>query len=258
MEKTIAQKLNSLVKLQNIDSKLTELKKVRGDLPEEVQDLEDEVIGYQTRLEKYRNEIKDAELEITQLHNRKKEAEKLIMKYKDQQMNVRNNREYDALSKEVETEELDMTLSDKKIRGAQERIVRSEVEIKATEDTLEDRNTDLRNKKQELNLLLQESEEEELKLLRDREKQSKNIEDRLLRSYNKIRLNAINGLAVVFVKRDACGGCFNIVPPQRQADVREKKKIIVCEHCGRILAGVEEIKIEEVVETKARTRAKAK
>ncbi len=245
MEKTIAQKLASLLKLQSIDSKLDELIKVRGDLPEEVQDLEDEIIGYQTRVDNFKEEAKALDNEITAHKERKKEAEKLIVKYKEQQMNVRNNREYDAITKEVESEELEITLSDKKIRLAAEKIATKDIEIKATENVLSERNKDLDLKKAELNNILQESEDEESKLVKDREKQSKSIEERLFRSYEKIRSNALNGLAVVNIKRDACGGCFNIVPPQRQADVRDKKKIIVCEHCGRIFAGVEDVPKEE-------------
>lgn len=245
MEKTIAQKLASLMKLQAIDSKLDELVKVRGDLPEEVQDLEDEIIGYQTRVDNFKDEVKTLENEIQSHKDRKKEAEKLILKYKDQQMNVRNNREYDAITKEIESEELEITLSEKKIKIAGEKITAKEIEIKATENILSERQKDLDIKKAELDNILQESEEEESKLIKDREKQSKNIEERLFRSYEKIRTNALNGLAVVNIKRDACGGCFNIVPPQRQADVRDKKKIIVCEHCGRIFAGVEDAPIKE-------------
>ncbi|TAF65593.1 MAG: hypothetical protein EAZ55_08525 [Cytophagales bacterium] len=249
MEKTIAQKITALVKLQSIDSKLDEIKKVRGDLPVEVQDLEDDVAGYQTRIDKFNKEIKALEQEIVGYQERKKEADRLIAKYKEQQMNVRNNREYEAISKEIESEELEIPLADKKIRVAQDKIKKIEIDVNATENVLKDRQKDLENKKNELDGILAESEEEESRLLKDREKQSKSIEERLLKSYNKIRTNALNGLAVVMVRRDACGGCFNIVPPQRQADVREKKKIVVCEHCGRILAGVEEIK-EEVAAVK--------
>ncbi|MDX2306137.1 MAG: C4-type zinc ribbon domain-containing protein [Microscillaceae bacterium] len=244
MERTIEQKLSALLKLQKIDSKLDEIKKVRGDLPDEVQDLEDEIVGYQTRIDKFQSETKVLQQEIEAKKQRKKDAEKMIAKYKDQQMNVRNNREYEALTKEIESEELEMQLSDKKIREAMEKISRINEDIEKTKEVLDERKKDLDNKKDELNNIIVESEGEEGKLMKEREKQSKNIEDRLLRSYNKIRTNAINGLAVVSVKRNACGGCFNIVPPQRQAEIREKKKLIVCEHCGRIMADVEDV-IEE-------------
>lgn len=245
MERTVSQKLTALLKLQSIDSKMDELKKMRGDLPEEVQDLEDEIAGYETRIDKFNKEIKGWDDEITAKKQRKKDADKLIIKYKDQQMNVRNNREYDALSKEVESEELEIQLADKKIKEAKVKIEGKKEDVDKTKQILDERKKDLTNKKEELDSLMSESHDEETKLLKDREKQSKNIEERLMRSYNKIRKNAINGLAVVSVKRDACGGCFNVVPPQRQAEIRERKKIIVCEHCGRILADVEEVVVEE-------------
>lgn len=257
MERTVEQKLNALLKLQSIDSKTDELKKVRGDLPDEVQDLEDEIIGYQTRIQKFQNEIDALENEIEARKDRKREADKLIAKYKDQQMNVRNNREYEALSKEIESEELEIQLSDKKIKDAGIKIEQVKGEIERTNEILEDRDKDLTLKKTELDNIMQESEGEESKLMKDREKQSKGIEERLLRSYNKIRTNVTNGLAVVMVKRNACGGCFAIVPPQRQAEIREKKKIIVCEHCGRIFGGVEEV-VEEEPKPKRTRKTKAK
>ena len=245
MERTVSQKLTALLKLQSIDSKMDEIKKMRGDLPEEVQDLEDEIAGYETRIDKFNKEIKGWDDEIAAKKQRKKDAEKLITKYKDQQMNVRNNREYDALSKEVESEELEIQLADKKIKEAKVKIEHKKEDVDKTKQILDERKKDLANKQDELESLMGESHEEETKLNKDREKQMKNIEERLIRSYNKIRKNAINGLAVVSVKRDACGGCFNVVPPQRQAEIRERKKIIVCEHCGRILADVEEVVVEE-------------
>lgn len=248
MERTIAQKLDALLKLQEIDSKLDEINTIRGDLPEEVQDLEDEIVGYQTRIQKFKEEVKGFNEEINNKKARKKEAEKLIEKYKEQQMNVRNNREYEAILKEIESEELEIQLADKKIREANEKIIKKNEEIAQTEAILDERNNDLSLKQKELDLLMQESRGDEEKLLKEREKQSKNVEERLLRSYEKIRSNAINGLAIVPVRRSACGGCFAIVPPQRQAEIRERKKIIVCEHCGRILAGVDER--EEVEEEK--------
>ncbi|WP_299455742.1 C4-type zinc ribbon domain-containing protein [uncultured Microscilla sp.] len=258
MERTVSQKLTALLKMQSIDSKMDELKKMRGDLPEEVQDLEDEIAGYETRIDKFNRETKGWEDEISAKKQRKKDADKLILKYKDQQMNVRNNREYDALSKEVESEELEIQLADKKIKEAKAKIESKKGEIDKTKQILDERQKDLAGKKEELDSLLNESQDEETKLLKDREKQSKNIEDRLMRSYNKIRKNAINGLAVVSVKRDACGGCFNVVPPQRQAEIRERKKIIVCEHCGRILADVEEVVVEEKPKKTTRRKKAAK
>ena len=241
MELTIAQKLDALLTLQSIDSQLDVLQTMRGDLPEEVQDLEDEIAGYETRIGKFKKEISALEDEISHHKQAKKEADKLIAKYKDQQMNVRNNREYDAISKEIELQELEIELSDKKIGEANFKISKKNEEIKNTDKISSERQKDLDTKKKELNVLVSESHEEEQKLQKDREKKSALVEDRLLKSYNKIRSNARNGLAVVVVKRGACGGCFNMVPPQRQAEIREKKKIIVCEHCGKIFADVEEI-----------------
>ncbi|WP_266364427.1 zinc ribbon domain-containing protein [Tellurirhabdus rosea] len=239
MELTIAQKLEALLKLQQIDSQLDEIKKIRGDLPEEVRDLEDDIAGFETRINKFNNDIQSLEDEIDRNKTTKKDAEKLINKYKDQQMNVRNNREYDAISKEIELQTLEIELADKKINEATFKIRSKQEEIKATQGALDERKADLKAKMQELDQITAESEEDEKKLITERDQQATHIEERLLKSYNKIRNNALNGLAVVMVKRGACGGCFNVVPPQRQADIRDKKKIIVCEHCGRVFADVE-------------------
>jgi predicted nucleic acid-binding Zn-ribbon protein len=256
MESTVAQKLEALVKLQAIDSQLNELTKVRGALPDEVQDLEDEIAGYETRISNFGNDTDTIEKGIEDKRNAKKNAEQLITKYEEQQMNVRNNREYDAITKEIELQQLEIQISDKKINESFDAIKNIEELIEETKSLLEERNKDLASKKTELEVIVAESEEEEQKLMKSREKATKNIEDRLLKSYTKIRNNAKNGLAVVSIKRGACGGCFNVAPPQRQAEVRERKKLIVCEHCGRILADVEDV-IEEP-EKKKRSRAKTK
>ncbi|WP_019988071.1 zinc ribbon domain-containing protein [Rudanella lutea] len=239
MELTIAQKLDALLKLQSIDSQLDELVKIRGSLPEEVRDLEDEIIGFETRISKFQDEVKTQDDEIDRNKTAKKDAEKLITRYKEQQMNVRNNREYDAISKEIELQSLEIELADKRINEASFRIRTKEEEIKATQAALNERKEDLRVKKQELDQILAESQEEEKTLKVERDEQALTIEERLLKSYDRIRGNALNGLAVVPVRRGACGGCYNVVPPQRQADIKDRKKIIVCEHCGRILADVE-------------------
>ncbi len=251
MESTVAQKLESLLKLQEIDSKLDALITIRGALPEEVSDLEDEIIGFDTRIGKYNQDIKDLNTEIDGFKQGIKDSEKLIKKYQEQQMNVRNNREYDAITKETELQSLEIEIFQKKIKEHGLKIDLKKEELAKTKETAGERQKDLDAKKGELNQITSESHEEEKKLIGDREKSAKTIEERLFKSYNKIRENAVNGLAVVEVKRDACGGCFNIVPPQRQADIREKKKVIVCEHCGRIFADVEDI-IEE--ESKKKTR----
>ncbi len=255
MESTVAQKLEAIHNLQNIDSRLDAIFKIRGALPEEVQDLEDEIAGYQTRLEKFKNDIGSLEEEIKKHKEAIKESEKLIKKYQDQQMNVRNNREYDAITKELELQDLEIQVSKKKIGEAEARIEGKKKDLEDLDEILKDRKKDLDTKNDELKTIVEESEAEENKLKSEREKATKKIEDRILKSYDKIRKNAKNGLAVVLVKRGACGGCFNIVPPQRQADIREQKKIIVCEHCGRILAGVaDEIEDETVPKKKRGSR----
>ncbi|MDQ4139749.1 MAG: C4-type zinc ribbon domain-containing protein [Bacteroidota bacterium] len=240
MESTVASKLEALLKLQQIDSQLDEIRRVRGDLPEEVRDLEDEIAGYEVRVRKFDEEIENLNQTIASRKQAIKDSEGLIRKYEDQQSNVRNNREYDAITKEVELQRLEIQISEKKIKEAYYQIDQKHNEIAGTKQRLEERRKDLNSKTGELNVIVSESEEEERKLLADREKAVQNIEDRLLNAYTRIRQNVRNGLAVVTVKRDACGGCFNTVPPQRQSDIASHKKIIVCEHCGRIFADVEQ------------------
>ncbi|MCH6199937.1 C4-type zinc ribbon domain-containing protein [Aquiflexum sp. LQ15W] len=253
MESTVAQKLEALLNLQKIDSRLDSIFKVRGALPEEVQDLEDEIAGYETRLQKFHTDTVALEDDIKRFKENIKESEKLIKKYQEQQMNVRNNREYDAITKELELQDLEIQVSKKKIGEAQAKIEFKNNEVNELQEILKERQKDLNNKKDELGTIVSESENDETKLKSEREKALKKIEERLVKSYTKIRTNAKNGLAVVMVKRGACGGCFNVVPPQRQADIREKKKIIVCEHCGRVFAGVED-EIEEEGLKKKRSR----
>jgi len=250
MENTVAKKLEALLKLQNIDSKLDEIRKVRGDLPVEVQDLEDEIAGYETRIGKFKEELNVLNEAISKHKLEIKEAERLIEKYQQQQNNVKNNREFEAIAKEIELQDLEIQLAKKKIKETLAKIEKKEEAIEETENILAERHKDLKNKRKELDTIMAESEEDEDKLLKEREKRAKAIEPRLYKSYTKIRQNAQNGLAVVVVKRDACGGCFNVVPPQRQAEIREKKKIIVCEHCGRVLADVEEVVVVEKEKTK--------
>jgi len=245
MESTVPQKLAALEKLQEIDSTLDEIFKVRGALPDEVRDLEDEIAGYQTRIDKFNTDLESLEADISAKKAAIKDAEALIKKYTDQQSNVRNNREYDAITKETELQALEIQINEKRIKEAYAKIEAKNEEIGNTQLILDERTKDLGAKKSELDQITSESEEEEKKLMNVRQKAEKNVEDRLLNAYEKIRENAKNGLAVVTVKRDACGGCFNLVPPQRQADIKEKKKLIVCEHCGRILADVEFVIVEE-------------
>lgn len=256
MENTVAKKLEALVKLQSIDSELDELKKVRGALPDEVMDLEDEIAGYQTRIDKQNAELQEFEQGISSNRTAIKDAEKLIQKYEEQQMNVRNNREYDAITKEIELQKLEIQILEKRIKEAYEKIESKKEEIEGTRGIQGEREKDLESKKKELEVITQESEDDEKKLEKSRASAAKNVEDRILKSYDKVRNNMRNGLAVVPVKRGACGGCFNIVPPQKQAEIREKKKLIVCEHCGRILADVEDEIVEEV-KPKRRTKRSA-
>ena len=243
MEITIADKLVTLLELQEIDSRLDQLRKLRGDLPEEVKDLEDEVIGIETRIGKFQVEVDALKVEIERHVHNKKDAEKLIIKYKDQQMNVRNNREFDAITKELELQELEIQLSEKRIREAEYKISVKDKEIEDTHAAKAKRSEVLEQKRQELDKLVSDSQDEEEKLIKQSDKQSKKVEDRLLKAYIRIRGGAKNGLAVVAVDRGACGGCFNVVPPQRQADIMDKQKIIICEHCGRILADADMIKV---------------
>jgi hypothetical protein len=239
MESTVSQKLDALLALQKIDSQIDELIKIRGDLPEEVRDLEDELAGYETRIGKFKSEIDELVQEVGKGKAGIKEAEKLIKKYQEQQNNVRNNREFEAISKEIESQELDIQLFEKKNKETLFKIEKKNIEIADIEIRMNGRKGDLEAKKSELDSIIAESTEDEKKLRDVRVEAVGKIEDRLMYSYNRIRQNSINGLAVVKVRRGACGGCFNQVPPQRQADIREKKKIIVCEHCGRVLADVE-------------------
>ena len=235
----VAAKLEALLNLQRIDSQLDEIRRVRGDLPEEVRDLEDEIAGYEARVKRFDDEIAGLNDQIKQRKAATKEAEGLIRRYEDQQTNVRNNREYEAIAKEIELQRLEIQISDKKIREAQYQIDQKNTEASGTRQRLEERRKDLDTKKNELDGIIAENEAEETKLVGEREGASPRVEPRLLSAYNRIRGNMRNGLAVVLVRRDACGGCFNTVPPQRQADIISHKKIIVCEHCGRILADVE-------------------
>ena len=235
----VAAKLEALLTLQHLDSQLDEIRRVRGDLPEEVSDLEDEIAGYEVRVKKFDEEIQGLNDTIKARKQASKDAESLIKKYDEQQQNVRNNREFEAIAKEIELQRLEIQIADKKIKEAQYQIDVKNAEISGTKNKLDERRKDLDTKKSELDTIVGENEEEERGLMVKREAATKPVEDRLLTAYTRIRGNVRNGLAVVLVRRDACGGCFNTVPPQRQADIISHKKIIVCEHCGRILADVE-------------------
>jgi predicted nucleic acid-binding Zn-ribbon protein len=235
MEQTVEQKLKALYDLQTIHTKIDKIRQVRGELPMEVADLEDDVEGLETRIQKIKNELDDLEDDIVTRKNLIKDAQANIKKYETQLNEVKNNREYEAISKEVEIQGLDIQVSEKKIKEfGYEITTKTQIYEKALAD-LEGRRADLDAKKAELGTITSETEKEENELNAEAEKASKNIEERLLIAYNRLRNNAKNGLAVVTIQRDSCSGCFNQIPPQRQSDIRQRKKIIVCEHCGRIL-----------------------
>ncbi len=235
VELTVKKKLMSLYSLQRIDTQIDKIRSIRGELPLEVQDLEDEIEGLATRVEKYNNEIKELTQEVSARKNAILESLEMIKKYEDQQMNVRNNREYDSLSKEIEFQSLEAQLSEKKIKELGVAVEAKSEIVKQVEEELNERKADLDVKRDELNDIVAETQKDEEVLQKKSDEQTVDIEDRLLSAYRRIRQNARNGLAVVPVERDACGGCFNKIPPQRQLDIRLHKKIIVCEYCGRIL-----------------------
>ena len=235
MEQTVEQKLKALYELQNIHTKIDKIRQVRGELPMEVADLEDEVAGLETRIQKIKAELDDTEDAIVSRKNMIKEAQALIKKYEKQLEDVKNNREYDALTKEVEIQNLDIQVSEKKIKEQGFEIAsKTEVYDQALAN-IDSRKADLEVKRGELATITSETEKEEQSLVKKADKAQTQIEERLLTAYHRLRGNAVNGLAVVTIDRDSCSGCFNQIPPQRQLDIRQRKKVIVCEHCGRIL-----------------------
>lgn len=252
-ELTVAEKLDSLYDLQLIDSEVDRIRTVRGELPLEVEDLESEVAGLDTRIEKIEEEIKALETDISDRKNANKDAEAAIKKYKDQQNNVRNNREFESLSKEIEFQELEIKLNDKKSKESKAKIEAKKEVLEEAKERRNFRADDLKQKKSELDEIIAETQAQEEKLLKKSVSALKNMDERLANAYSRLRSSAKNGLAVVQVDRDSCGGCFNKIPPQRQLDIRAKKKVIVCEHCGRVLVPSEE---EPVVEEKKTTKAK--
>jgi predicted nucleic acid-binding Zn-ribbon protein len=245
MEKTVEQKLQALYELQSIHTQIDKIRQIRGELPVEVADLEDDVAGLETRIQKIKTDLDDLEDAIVTRKNTIKEAGVAIKKYEAQLNEVKNNREYEAISKEVEIQGLDIQVSEKKIKEFGFDIVtKTEVYEKALAD-LDGRKKDLEIKQAELSVITSETQKEEEDLSNKAAKAETQIEERLLFAYHRLRGNAKNGLAVVTIQRDSCSGCFNQIPPQRQSDIRQHKKIIVCEHCGRILvdeaiAGIKE------------------
>jgi predicted nucleic acid-binding Zn-ribbon protein len=241
-EISVEERLRALFGLQLVDSEIDKIKTLRGELPLEVQDLEDEIAGLETRLGNLKEEVVTLEKSVSKKNNEIIDAEALIKKYEEQQKNVRNNREFDSLSKEVEYQNLEIELFNKKIKEFNFLIEEKRLVIADSEVTLAERKTDLENKKSELDEIISDTQKEEEGLYKKSAKVQTIIEERLLSAYKRIRSNARNGLAVVPVQRDACGGCFNQIPPQRQLDIKSRKKIIVCEYCGRILVDDEIIK----------------
>ena len=232
---TVEDKLKALYQLQCVDSNIDNIRVVRGELPLEIQDLEDDISGLNTRIEKYNEELTALDDNLAASRLKKKDAKALIKKYDKQIANIKNNREYESLSKEIEFQTLEIELCEKKEKEIKAKKLMKDEVIAGTKDTLKERKKELKIKNGELDEITKETEKEEKSLIKKSDKAQKVIEDRLLNAYRRIRTNVRNGLAVVSVDRDACGGCKNMIPPQRQLDIRMHKKVIVCEHCGRIL-----------------------
>ncbi len=238
-EVMVENKLKALYGLQQIDSKIDKIRIVRGELPMEVSDLEDEIVGLETRVGKHTEEINGLEDQIVRRKQAMKESKELIKKYEVQQNKVKNNREFDSLAKEIEFQNLEIQLSEKKIKEFNFEINQKNAMIEDSKTSLADRKKAMKIKKEELDSIISETEKEETYLMKHSKNAANIVDERLLGAYQRIRKNALNGLAVVKIERDACGGCFNKIPPQRQLDIRQRKKIIVCEHCGRILVDAE-------------------
>lgn len=254
METTIAQKLVHLKELQSIDTALYDIAKLRGALPDDLRSLEDSIAGLETRKQKTEEESKETALLIATKRNIIKDAESFISKCDEQQENVRNNREYDSITKQIELKQLEIALEQKRIKEAEVADKLLVDRIKEVEELLLSKRSNLEAKRKELDVLVKESEAREGVLHEERVVVLKKMEDYLKLSYQRLLDKAGNGLAVVSVRKDACGGCFSIVPPQRQVSIREGRKIVVCEHCGRILVDVEIM--QEPVKTRGRKRRK--
>lgn len=262
---SVEEKLKALYQLQTTLSGIDEKRALRGELPLEVQDLEDEIAGLTTRMEKIKTEIDEFKKAITQKKADITSAESSVERYKKQLDDVKNNREYDTLTKEIEFQSLEIELCNKKIKEALIKVDEKKVDLEEAESLIKDRMAALKEKKEELDEIMQETRDEEEKLKNKASELEGTIEPRLLSSFKRIRKNSRNGLGIVYVQRDACGGCFNKIPPQRQLDIKMHKKVIVCEYCGRImidpeLAGVkvEKNATEEKPKRKRSVRKTAK
>ena len=255
---SVEQKLKNLYQLQTTLSEVDRIKTLRGELPLEVQDLEDEIEGLTHRIAKFNEELEGLHTDIANKKAKINEANSAIERYKQQLNDVKNNREYDMLSKEIEFQSLEVELQNKKIGEAQRAIDARKNDIEAAKRQLEERRADLDMKKSELDDITAETKAEEEKLREKAKNIEQTIEPRLLAAFKRIRKNPRNGLGIVYVQRGACGGCFNKIPPQRQLDIRTRKKIIVCEYCGRIMIDPElaGVKIEKPAEEKPKRRAR--
>lgn len=253
---SVEEKLKTLYQLQTTLSAIDEKRALRGELPLEVQDLEDEIAGLTIRIEKIKNDIKEFQNAVVQKKAEINEAQASVERYKEQLNDVKNNREYDTLSKEIEFQSLEIELCNKKIREANVKIEEKNKDLQNNEELIKDRRVALEEKKNELDEIMDETRAEEEKLKEKAKELELKIEPRLLTSFKRIRKNARNGLGIVYVQRDACGGCFNKIPPQRQLDIRMHKKIIVCEYCGRIMIDPElaGVKSEKPVEEKPKRK----
>ena len=260
MEMPVEERLKTLYQLQTTLSGIDEKRALRGELPLEVQDLEDEIEGLTIRIEKIQNEIAEFEQAITLKKGEIENARASVERYKTQLNDVKNNREYDTLSKEIEFQSLEIELCNKKIKEASFRIEEKKSELAQSQEVIDDRRQALEAKKSELDEIMEETRAEEEKLKAKVKDLESKIDPRLLTSFKRIRKNARNGLGIVYVQRDACGGCFTKIPPQRQLDIKMHKKVIVCEYCGRILidpelAGVKIDKTTGTEDKKTRKRA---
>ena len=256
---SVEERLKTLFQLQTTLSGIDEKRALRGELPLEVQDLEDEIEGLTTRIEKIQNEISEYEQAVNQKKGEIETAKASVERYKTQLNDVKNNREYDTLSKEIEYQTLEIELCNKKIKEASYKIDEKKAELAQNQEVIEDRRQALEVKKSELDEIMDETRVEEDKLKSKVKDLEVKIEPRLLASFKRIRKNARNGLGIVYVQRDACGGCFNKIPPQRQLDIKMHKKIIVCEYCGRILIDPElaGVKLDKPVAEEKKTRKRA-
>lgn len=234
-EITVEEKLKALFELQKIDSEIDRIQILKGELPIEVQDLEDELLGLQTRTEKIKDEVKESESYIEEKKNGIKESEALIKKYNKQLDTVKNNREYEALTKEIELQKLEIQLSEKRIKEAHEQIKQKNEYLDQTKKAVTAKKKELEAKKEELEKIVAETEKEEKDLQKKSKKAQAEIDERLLIGYNRIREGYKNGLAVVKIDRNSCGGCYSKIPAQRQFEIAQRKKVLVCENCGRVL-----------------------